>query len=104
VITPIEGSIYFFEGQKRRFINLDETDASLDDTKDKRGGRPSVTFSAPELPAGSTQASKCSYSATIIAGSAASGDTLSIPPHFQYKSLAKTDDGQRSYSCFALEK
>jgi len=35
-----EGSVLFFNGQKKRILNLDKTDGSLDNTKGKCGGRP----------------------------------------------------------------
>ena len=44
----VEGEVVFFEGQKRRIINLDETDGSLDDTTGQRGGRPPLTFLASD--------------------------------------------------------
>ena len=35
-----EGAVVFYAGQKKRILNLDETDGSLDNAKGKRGGRP----------------------------------------------------------------
>jgi len=83
-----EGSIIFFSGEKKRILNLDETDGSLDNTKGKRGGRPPLVFYARDMSDGSTAASKSGYSPTIICGSNALGEA--IPPHFQLKTLAKS--------------
>ena len=83
----------FFPGQTRRIINIDETDGSLDDTTGQRGGRPSMVFTAPDLAGGGTSVNKSGYSSTTICGSSAAGEP--VPPHFQLKSLAKKDDGQR---------
>jgi len=90
-----EGSIIFFEGQKKRILNLDETDGSLDNTTGKRGGRPPLVFYAHDATGGSTAASKSSYSPTIICGSNAEGEA--IPPHFQLKTLA-TSTGRERFS------
>ena len=88
-----EGSLVFFEGQKDRIINLDETDGSLDNTSGQRGGRPSFVFYSDDISGGASQRNKTSYSPTIIAGSSAAGDPL--PLHFQLKTLAQTDTGQK---------
>jgi len=88
-----EGSIIFFDGQKKRIINLDETDGSLDNTKGKRGGRPPHVFYGKDVAGGSTAASKTSYTPTIVCGSNADGEA--IPPHFQLKSAAKTATRER---------
>ncbi len=89
----IAGELFFLKGQRRRILNVDETDGSLDNTKGQRGGRPSTVLYAPEIAGGATQASKNSYSPTIICGANAKGEA--VPPHFQLKSEAKTGDRQR---------
>ena len=90
----IEGSLYFYPGQTNRILNFDETDGSLDNTNGVRGGRPAIVFTATDgAKSGATQASKSSYSPTIICGSTAAGKAL--PPHFQLKSMAQTSSGQR---------
>ena len=88
-----DGSVYFYEGQVDRIINLDETDGALDNTVGQRGGRPSIVFYSQDISGGASRANKTSYSPTIIAGSTASGDPL--PIHFQLKTLAQTDAGQK---------
>ena len=88
-----EGEIVFFEGQERRILNFDETDASLDDTKHSKGGRPPMTFLAPNIAGGGTSVNKSGYSITIICGSNSAGEPL--PPHFQLKTLAQTAEKER---------
>ena len=89
----VEGSLFFFDGQLNRIINLDETDGSLDNTAGQRGGRPPVVFYSNDINGGATQASKSTYSPTIICGSNAAGEAL--PPHFQLKTSAQTAEAQR---------
>ena len=89
----VEGELYFFPGQKHRIGNIDETDGSLDDTSHQRGGRPAVTFYSPDISGGGTAVNKSGYSSTIICGSNAAGDPF--PPHFQLKTMAQTEEGQR---------
>jgi hypothetical protein len=89
----VDGEIFFFDGMTNRIINVDETDGSLDDTTGQRGGRPPMTFFAPDIAGGGTAVNKSGYSCTVICGSTASGDPL--PAHFQLKTLAQTVQGQR---------
>ena len=88
-----EEHVVFFPGQKGRVVNMDETDGSLDNTNDKRGGRKPMTFYAPDIGGGGTQANKASYSPTKICGSNAEGEAL--PVHFQLKTSAKSQDRER---------
>jgi len=96
----IEGSIVFFKGQRRRIVNLDETDGSLDNTNRQRGGRKPMVFYAPDIGGGGSQANKSGYSPTIICGSNAAGEAL--PPHFQLKTTAKTVSRERFNVGFLL--
>jgi hypothetical protein len=89
----VEGSLFFHSDQLHRIGNLDETDGTLDDTTGQRGGRPPMTFHAPDIAGGGTAVNKSGYSATVICGSTAAGDPY--PPHFQLKTLAQTVAGQR---------
>jgi hypothetical protein len=91
--AEIEGNIVFFSGQRRRILNFDETDGTLDNSNGQRGGRPPVVFYSSDISGGATQANKSSYSPTIICGSNAAGEA--IPPHFQLKTSAQTGDGKR---------
>jgi len=88
-----EGTVVFFDGQKKRILNLDETDGSLDNTKGKRGGRPPIVFYGKAISGGSTAASKSSYTPTITCGSNADGEAM--PPHFQLKSTATASQRER---------
>jgi hypothetical protein len=47
-----EGSLFFYPGSLNCIGNLDETDGSLDDTTGQRGGRPPMTFFAPDVAGG----------------------------------------------------
>jgi len=89
----IEGELLFFPGQLERIGNVDETNGSIDDATGQRGGRPPMTFFAPEVSGGATSVNKSGCSSTIICGSNAAGEPF--PPHFQLKSMAQTDEGQR---------
>lgn len=89
----IVGEVVFFPMQRERILNLDETDGSIDDTTGQRGGRPALTYYAPDVSGGATQVNKSGYSATIICGSNAAGDPL--PPHFQLKTAAQTVEREK---------
>jgi len=91
--VEVEGELVFLPGQKERIVNVDETDGTLDDTSGQAGGRPPIVFTAPKVPSGSTSVNKSSYKTTLIFGSTAAGEP--IPPHFQFKTAAKTNEGQR---------
>ena len=93
VTDNVEGEIFFFENQVNRIINVDETDGSLDNTKGNKGGRPPIVFTDPDLARGAVAANKSGYSSTVICGSSATGEA--IPPHFQLKTLAQSDDTKR---------
>lgn len=88
-----EGEVIFFIGQRDRIGKVDATDGSLDDTTGQRGGRPSMTFHAPDVSGGGTAVNKSGYSATVICGSTAAGDPF--PAHFQLMSKAQTDSRKR---------
>ena len=92
-----EGSLFFFPGQKDRIINLDETDGSIDNSTGQRGGRPPLVFYVSDICGGGTQASKSSYSPTIICGSTAAGEAL--PPHFQLKTDLCTASRRNQDQC-----
>ena len=83
----------FFDGQKDRIINVDETDGALDNTCGQRGGIPSFVFYSEDISGGESRANKTSYSPTIIAVSSSAGDPL--PLHFQLKNHAQSDTGQK---------
>jgi hypothetical protein len=101
-----------------RIFNLDKTDVSLDGSSGDRGGRPTTTFYDPNLSRTGNAQSKTSGQCILIFGSNALGQPL--PPHFQLKTNAKTQerikirldmlehipqinagygDGRKTYSC-----
>jgi len=88
-----EGAVVFFPNQKRRMLNLDETDGTLDNTSGKWGGWKPMVFCAPDAGGGGTQANKSSHSPTVICGSNTKVEAL--PVHFQLKTSAKTQDRER---------
>jgi len=96
-----EGELLFLPGQKERIVNVDETDGTIDDTSGQPGGCPPIVFTGSDVPSGLTSVNKCSYKTTLIFGSTAAGEP--IPPHFLFKTAAKTSEGQRiSIEWFSL--
>jgi len=89
-----DGELFFFSEQTRRIINMDETNGSMDNTNGLRGGRKPMAFYARDVSGGGTMANKTSYSATIICGSNAAGEVM--PPHFQLKTLATSEDREKN--------
>ena len=51
-----------------------------------------MAFTVPDIAGGATAVNKSGYSSTIICGSNAAGEP--IPPHFQLKTLAQTEEKQ----------
>ena len=88
-----EISLVFFEGHTDCILNLDETDGALDNNCLQRGGRPRFLFNLDNISGGASRTNKTSYSPTIIAGSAASGDSLQVP--FQLNTIAHNESGQK---------
>jgi len=89
----VEGEVFFYANQMTQIVNLDETDGSLDNTTGNKGGRPPVVFSDPTISKGAMAANTAGYSSMVICGSSTSGEAL--PPHFQLKTLAKSDATMR---------
>lgn len=77
----------------RRVLNFDETCLSTDGSSINRGGRPAAYWFDPRLPQVGLETVKSAYSCTMITGSTAFGEAL--PPHFQFATSAKTDEGKR---------
>ena len=76
---------------------------STDGTSKLAGGIPSTSYyyTGDSLPKGFQETNKIGYSATFIGGSTVAGDPL--PPHFQLKITATTDDGKRLNAHFNNE-
>ncbi len=53
-----DGEPIFDEEMKRRILNIDETEISLDGSKTRAGGRPEVSFHDPHLPVPSLSSAK----------------------------------------------
>jgi hypothetical protein len=85
-----EGEVIFFEGQRARILNLDESRVDLDGSEGNAGGRPVTNYFDRTLPNAGTASSKTSDACTIIAGSNAAWEPL--PAHFQLPSKAKRDN------------
>ncbi len=59
-----------------------------------RGGHPEVVFYNPLLSLSGKVTSKSALMLTMITGSSASGEAL--PPHFQFQTVAQSDDTQHA--------
>jgi hypothetical protein len=88
-----EGELFFFLGQKDRIINLDETNIELDGSGKNSGGRPSIQFYHRKFGKPGKGVSKAGAGVTMIGGGSAAGDPT--PPHFQFKSMAKSEETKR---------
>ena len=102
-IEEKKGELHFFDGQLHRIINLDESEVSTDGTSKLAGGLPSNSYSSTNnyLPKGVQETKKSGYIDTFIGGSTVAGDPL--PPYFQLKSTATTDDCNRINANFNNE-
>ena len=81
------------EHQLPFIINFDKTCLSLDGVSGNKGGRQTITLHDPCLPFNGKQTNKDSLTATLVCGSNAAGEAL--PPHFQFQTKAKMDEGQQ---------
>jgi hypothetical protein len=82
-----KGHIVFFEGQERRFCNLDEMPFALDGAEATAGGRPAVTPSIDIVAEAGQTSDKTSQKCTVVFGII--GDEP-IPPLLIFPSGAKT--------------
>lgn len=81
--------VVFTDASKKRIINLDESNLSLDGSDGLRGGRPASSIIARGVNRIGTAQNKSSVSSTIICGSNAFGEAM--PIHIVYSSDA-TDE------------
>ena len=89
-----DGTVRIPNEQLPFIINFDETCLSLDGVSgNKKGGRRPITLHDLRLPFNGKQANKDSLTATLVCGSNAAGEAL--PPHFQFQTKAKMDEGQQ---------
>ena len=86
------GELIFFPGQLDRILNVNESEVTTDGTSKLVGGRPITQWVSRDarIGTGAQPTNKSGYSATFIGGSTMSG--WPVPPHFQVKSLAQTED------------
>ena len=82
-----KGHIVFFEGQEKRFCNLDEMPFALDGAEATAGGRPAVTPSIDMVAEAGQTSDKSSQKCTLVFGII--GDEP-MPPLFIFPSSAKT--------------
>ena len=85
--------IVISEEQLKRILNIDESCLSMDGSTGRRGGRPTAVFYSPMLAQPGRPTSKSGLTTTLITGSTAAGEA--IPPHFQFSTKAKQDDGKK---------
>jgi len=85
-----EKEITFSEEQKRRIINIDETNLSLDGSDGGRGGRPACTITMKHCNRPGTAQNKTSLSSSLMCGSNAAGEAM--PLHIMFSSDAKEAD------------
>jgi hypothetical protein len=88
--TENDGTVYIHENNRRRIVNLDESNISLDGAAGNAGGRPSFTIWNARKPRRSGVHNKSLFTATIAVARNVSGELL--PPHFQ-TTASKTGDG-----------
>lgn len=82
--------IVFSEEQKRRIINIDETNLSLDGSDGGRGGRPSCTITIKHCSRPGTAQNKTSVSSSLMCGSNAAGEAM--PLHIMFSSDASNEE------------
>jgi hypothetical protein len=93
VFLKLEGDggeeFHFSTSQKRRILNMDETNFSLDGGDGGHGGRPtsSITISGAICPG--TSANKSKIASTLMCGSNAAGEAL--PLHIMFSSKAEDE-------------
>jgi hypothetical protein len=91
--SDIEGHLEIPDNQLVRIVNFDETCCSTDGSESAAGGWPEAIFYNPHLPLVGRATSKSATTTTMITDSNAAGEAL--PPHFQFMTLAQSDDSMR---------
>ena len=84
------GDVIFTEDQKRRIINIDETNLSLDGSDGGRGGRPSYSISIKGCQRPGTGQNKSGLSSSLMCGSNAAGEPM--PLHIMFSSSASHEE------------
>ena len=83
------GEVIFSECQKRRIINVDETNFSLNGSDGGRGGRPANTITISNAARPGTGQNKSSVSSSLMLGSNSAGEAM--PIHIMFASKAKEE-------------
>jgi hypothetical protein len=84
-----EKEVIVSEDQKRRIINVDETNLSLDGSDGGRGGRPGCTITIKHCSRPGTAQNQSSVSSSLMCGSNAAGEAM--PMHIMFSSDAKEE-------------
>jgi hypothetical protein len=85
-----QGEVIFSETQKRRIINIDETNLSLDGSDGGRGGRPACTITIKHCQRPGTAQNKVGLSSSLMCGSNAAGEAM--PLHVMFSSKAEEEN------------
>ena len=96
----VEGELVFFDGQLDRILNIDESEVTTDGTSKLTGGRPVTEYCSSDsrIGTGAEGTNKSGYAATFIGGTCMSG--YPVPPHFQVRSLARTEQTKKLDNTF----
>jgi len=85
-----DGEVVFSEAQKRRIINIDETNLSLDGSDGGRGGRPASTITIKHCQRPGTAQNKAGLSSSLMCRSNAAGEAM--PLHIMFSSKAEEEN------------
>ena len=85
-----QGEVIFSETQKRRIINIDETNLSLDGSDGGRGGRPACSITIKHCQRPGTAQNKAGLSSSLMCGSNAAGEAM--PLHVMFSSKAEEEN------------
>jgi hypothetical protein len=87
-----KGGIVFSGEKKRRIVNMDETEFSMDGSDGGIGGRPAKSITMLSVSIAGTAMNKASMSSTLMRGSNAAGEVL--PVHVIFYSDAQEENYQ----------
>ena len=85
-----QGEVIFSETQKRRIINIDKTNLSLDGSDGGRGGRPACSITIKHCQRPGTAQNKAGLSSSLMCGSNAAGEAM--PLHVMFSSKAEEEN------------
>ena len=96
-----ESTVCFSEDQKRRIINIDETNLSLDGADGGHGGRPACSITIKNCNRPGTAQNKSSISSSLMCGSNAAREAMSI--HIMFSSDAKEESNYAVNAAWILD-